>query len=121
MHLVGLSDRVPIPPFAVGSRLSGFVSDATVARWIKKRNGKFIPEDRLNAALIAGGIVIPLATLAVGFTMQYWTTTAGLVVSLVLLIMAGIGVSELFTLKLYLKNEPQIYFALLANGCFDCM
>jgi hypothetical protein len=80
----------------VGSRLSGHLSDSTVARWIERRSGEFVPEDRLRATLVASGLVVPLSLLGVGLTMQFWTSTGGLAMSLVLLFASGIGVSFLF-------------------------
>lgn len=77
----------------MGSRISGYLSDTTVARWIAKRDGQFVPEDRLRASLISAAVITPISTLAVGFAMQYWTTTAGLAISLLLLFVTGIGVS----------------------------
>lgn len=92
----------------VGSRISGFVSDATVKRWIAKRNGKWVPEDRLNASLISGGIITPVVTLAVGFTMQYWTTAAGLAVSLVFLFLSGVGLMGILAVcNTYLVDVAQ--------------
>ncbi|KAF8581941.1 MFS general substrate transporter [Ramaria rubella] len=76
----------------VGSRISGYVSDITVAKWIQRRSSKFIPEDRLRSSLVAGGVVMPLSLLAIGLTMQFWTSIGGLALSLVLLFISGVGV-----------------------------
>lgn len=80
--------------FVVGSRISGYASDGAVARGIESRSGQFVPEDRLRATLIAGGLVTPLSVIGVGFTMQFWLSTGGLAMSLVLLFFNGIGVSS---------------------------
>lgn len=70
------------------------MSDTTVARWIERRSGKFVPEDRLRAALIAGGFVTPLTLIGIGLSMQFWTSTGGLAMSIILLFFSGIGVSS---------------------------
>ena len=69
------------------------MSDSTVARWIERRSGSFVPEDRLRATFVAAGFVVPLSLMGVGITMQFWTSTGGLAMSLVLLFFNGIGVS----------------------------
>jgi len=80
-------------PIIVGARISGRISDRTVSHWIERRGGKWVPEDRLRASLIFAGIVTPATMFALGFTMQFWTTSAGLAISLLLLFISGIGVS----------------------------
>ncbi|KAF8590676.1 MFS general substrate transporter [Ramaria rubella] len=75
----------------VGSRLSGYLSDATVARWIKRRSSLRVPEDRLRASLVAGGIVTPISLIGAGLTMQFWTNAGGLAMSLVFLFTGGMG------------------------------
>jgi hypothetical protein len=76
---------------------------------MQKRNGKRIPEDRLRASLISGGIVVPLSLLGTGFTMQYWTTTGGLVVSLLFLVISGIGLMGVLTINnTYLVDVTQV-------------
>ncbi|KAF7981268.1 hypothetical protein HWV62_34159 [Athelia sp. TMB] len=75
----------------VGSWVSGRLSDRSVHRWIEKRSGVRIPEDRLRASLWAGGIATPLTLLGAGLTMQLWTNVAGLVVTLLFLFINGIG------------------------------
>lgn len=77
----------------VGSRVSGYISDSTIKRWIAKRT-YYVPEDRLRATVISGGIVVPLSLLGLGFTIQYWTSTGGLALSLILLFISGIGVGR---------------------------
>ncbi|KIJ23886.1 hypothetical protein M422DRAFT_39390, partial [Sphaerobolus stellatus SS14] len=104
----------------VGSRISGYMSDTTVKRWIIKRNGKFVPEDRLNASLIAGSIITPISTLAVGFTMQYWTTPGGLAVSLGLFFCNGIGLMGVLAVcNTYLVDVAQNRSAeaIAVNNC----
>lgn len=76
----------------VGSRISGYFSDFTVARWIVRRSGLFIPEDRLRASIVAAGLITPLSMVAAGLTMQFWTSAGGLAMSLVFLFIGGIGV-----------------------------
>ncbi|KAF8584881.1 MFS general substrate transporter [Ramaria rubella] len=92
----------------VGSLMSGYISDATVARWIARRSSQFIPEDRLRASLVPGGLITPLSLLATGFTMQFWTSTWGLGLSLVFLFASGIGaVCMLAVCNTYLVDVMQ--------------
>ncbi|KAF8519191.1 major facilitator superfamily domain-containing protein [Gautieria morchelliformis] len=103
----------------VGSRVSGYVSDATVARWIKRRSNEFVPEDRLRAALVSGALT-PLTLLGVGFTMQFWTSTGGLAMSLVLLFLNGVGLMGILAVcNTYLVDVMQDRSAevIATNNC----
>jgi hypothetical protein len=85
-----------------------------------KRNGERIPEDRLHASLISGGIIVPLSLLGTGFTMQYWTTTGGLVLSLIFLVISGIGLMGVLSINnTYLVDVAQSRSveAIAANKC----
>ncbi|GJJ08853.1 hypothetical protein Clacol_003073 [Clathrus columnatus] len=103
----------------VGSRLSGYVSDATIKRWIAKR-AHFVPEDRLRATLISGGILVPCSLIGLGFTIQFWTTTGGLALSLVLLFISGVGFLGVFAVcNTYLVDSVQNRSAevIATNNC----
>ena len=54
----------------LGTFGGGRWADYTVRRWIKKRNGERIPEDRLRSSLVAMGIVIPAAMLIYGWSIE---------------------------------------------------
>ncbi|KAI8682071.1 hypothetical protein NCS55_00461400 [Fusarium keratoplasticum] len=66
----GLFYLAPGAGFLVGSTLGGKVSDITVRRYIRKRNGQRLPEDRLNASLPFILLVLPLGTLLYGWSVQ---------------------------------------------------
>ncbi|KAJ7583506.1 MFS general substrate transporter [Mycena floridula] len=74
----------------VGSNISGRLSDRAVRLGILRRNGFFVFEDRLYACLWAALLFTPLSILGAGLTMQFWTTWAGLAVSLVFLFINGL-------------------------------
>lgn len=87
--------REPISEI-VGAQIIGRVSDHTVIKWRKKRNGVWYPEDRLRAALIPFGVVTPLATLGFGIANQFVDGNLGLALCLFGLFVSGAGVSHLF-------------------------
>ncbi|KAF8590682.1 MFS general substrate transporter [Ramaria rubella] len=104
----------------VGSRMSGYISDATVARWIARRSSGFIPEDRLRASLVPGGLITPLSLLGTGLTMQFWTSTGGLGLSLVFLFASGIGLMGILAVcNTYLVDVMQDRSAevIATNNC----
>lgn len=50
--IIGLFYIAPGTGFLVGSIVGGRLSDHTVKRYIKKRNGLRLPQDRLNSGLL---------------------------------------------------------------------
>lgn len=103
----------------VGSRLSGLISDATLKRWIAKRE-HYVPEDRLRATFIFGGIVVPTSIIGLGFTIQFWTASGGLALSLVLLFISGVGFLGVFAVcNTYLVDAVQTRSAeaIATNNC----
>ncbi|KZF24913.1 synaptic vesicle transporter [Xylona heveae TC161] len=66
----GLFYLAPGAGFLVGSILGGRFSDRTVKRYIKKRNGVRLPQDRLNSGLLTLFFVLPAASLIYGWTLQ---------------------------------------------------
>ena len=79
--------------FTVGSLIIGRISDHTVIKWRKKRNGVWYPEDRLRAALIPFATIVPISVLGFGLVNRFVDGTLGLVLSLVCLFFNGVGVS----------------------------
>jgi len=63
----GLFYLAPGCGYFVGTIIGGRYSDVIVRRWILKRNGKRIPEDRLRAGLIPFGILLPGTVLVYGW------------------------------------------------------
>ncbi|KAK1589802.1 major facilitator superfamily transporter [Colletotrichum navitas] len=66
----GLFYLAPGAGLLVGSTIGGRVSDYTVKRYIRKRNGLRLPQDRLNSSLPAVFIVLPAGTLIFGWSLQ---------------------------------------------------
>ncbi|KAK2031163.1 major facilitator superfamily transporter [Colletotrichum zoysiae] len=66
----GLFYLAPGAGFLVGSIIGGRISDHTVKRYIRKRNGLRLPQDRLNSSLPAIFIVLPAGTLIFGWSLQ---------------------------------------------------
>lgn len=56
--------------FLVGSVMGGKLSDRAVKKWIVKRNGVRLPQDRLNSGLATLFAVLPASTLIYGWTLQ---------------------------------------------------
>ncbi|GKT46353.1 efflux pump rdc3 [Colletotrichum spaethianum] len=66
----GLFYLAPGAGFLMGSTIGGRVSDHTVKRYIRKRNGLRLPQDRLKSSLPAIFIVLPAGTLIFGWSLQ---------------------------------------------------
>jgi MFS family permease len=82
----------------VGAPISGYLSDMVVRRWKDKRNGVWVPEDRLRATYVGGLILVPLSVVAAGLTTTYIDGPVGLAINLVCLFTNGLGVSILCAL-----------------------
>ncbi|KAF4446754.1 hypothetical protein F53441_9688 [Fusarium austroafricanum] len=66
----GLFYLAPGAGFLTGSTVGGKISDVVVKRYMRKRNGQRIPEDRLNSSLPSVLIILPLGTLLYGWSVQ---------------------------------------------------
>ncbi|OHW97350.1 major facilitator superfamily transporter [Colletotrichum incanum] len=66
----GLFYLAPGAGFLMGSTIGGRVSDHTVKRYIRKRNGLRLPQDRLKSSLPAIFLVLPAGTLIFGWSLQ---------------------------------------------------
>lgn len=75
----------------ISGQLTGKYSDHILAVWFKRRGSVYVPEDRLRAALIGGGGVLPIAVLSLGWVLEKGTGTSGLVISIILLVLNGMG------------------------------
>ncbi|TFK82583.1 MFS general substrate transporter [Polyporus arcularius HHB13444] len=80
----------------IGAPTAGRMSDRTVIYWRKRRGGKWVPEDRLRAALWGAGFFTPVSVLLAGITIKYVPGTPGIILNLIWLFMNGIGID--FTL-----------------------
>jgi hypothetical protein len=50
--------------------VGGKISDVVVKRYMRKRHGQRIPEDRLNSSLPSILLILPLGTLLYGWSVQ---------------------------------------------------
>ena len=85
----GLFYLAPGGGFLFGSIIGGKLSDQTVRRYIQKRNGVRIPQDRLNSGLITLFAVLPVSTLIYGWTLQ--EEVGGMAVPVIFAFTAGFG------------------------------
>ncbi|GEM11038.1 MFS transporter [Rhodotorula toruloides] len=82
---------------ATASRYTGRYADWTLKRWLKRRGGVYVPEDRLYAALLGGGFILPCSVLALGWVLDKGTGKVGLAFAVVLLFIDGIGLMCVLT------------------------
>lgn len=54
----------------VGTFVGGRWADVVVKRWIKKRDGKRVPHDRLRSCLPTLAFVMPVCALVYGWTVE---------------------------------------------------
>ncbi|KAF8126594.1 MFS general substrate transporter [Boletus edulis] len=80
-----------------GSSVAGYISDKMVRRAKEKRNGVWVPEDRLLGVWIGGLVLVPISVVLSGFTTAYVDGMAGLIISLVCLFANGVGVDMVLT------------------------
>ncbi|KAF8126610.1 MFS general substrate transporter [Boletus edulis] len=80
-----------------GSSIAGYISDKVVRRAKEKRNGVWVPEDRLRAVWIGGLVLVPISVTLSGFTTAYVDGTVGLIINLVCFFINGVGVDMVLT------------------------
>lgn len=66
----GLFYIAPGCGYLLGTFFGGRWADHVVRKWIGKRNGQRVPEDRLRSCLVALGIVIPGCMLVYGWSIE---------------------------------------------------
>ena len=76
---------------AVGAPLAGRLSDRALT---KGHGERLCPEDRLRAALLGAGILVPLSALSAGLIVRFVPGPLGLAMNLICFFMNGIGVSR---------------------------
>ncbi|KAM0790479.1 hypothetical protein ACM66B_003355 [Microbotryomycetes sp. NB124-2] len=81
----------------VASPFSGRYADWMLKHYLKKRNGVYVPEDRLRATLIGGGILLPASVLVLGWILDRVDGKAGLALTVVLLFIDGAGLMFVLT------------------------
>ncbi|KAJ5142210.1 hypothetical protein N7526_003205 [Penicillium atrosanguineum] len=90
----GLFYLSPGMGFLIGSVLGGKLSDRAVKKWIVKRNGVRLPQDRLNSGLITLFLVLPGATLIYAWTLE--EEVGGMPVPVIAAFFAGVGLLGTF-------------------------
>ncbi|SCZ90003.1 BZ3500_MvSof-1268-A1-R1_Chr1-3g01717 [Microbotryum saponariae] len=76
---------------------TGRMADHTLKVWLKKRKGVYVPEDRLRATLLGGGLVLPCAVLALGWVIDLGSGKVGLAFTVILLFVNGVGLMMILT------------------------
>ncbi|KIK97645.1 hypothetical protein PAXRUDRAFT_135905 [Paxillus rubicundulus Ve08.2h10] len=76
----------------IGALLAGRMSDTTVRQWRQKRQGVWVPEDRLRKTWIGGLVLCPLAIAASGLLTTFVDGPIGLGLNLLCLFSNGAGV-----------------------------
>jgi hypothetical protein len=66
----GLFYIAPGVGFLFGTIVGGRYSDMTVRKWIVKRNGLRLPQDRLNSGMVPFLVIVPGASLVYGWGLQ---------------------------------------------------
>lgn len=90
--------------FIIGSVIGGRRSDQAVKRYIKKRNGVRLPQDRLNSGLITLFGVLPISTLIYGWTLE--EDVGGMPLPIIFAFFAGLGLMGSFNgLNTYAAGE----------------
>lgn len=103
--LSGLFYLAPGSGYLLGTFMGGRWADWTVKRWIKKRGGVRVPEDRLRSCLPFLGILMPACVLIYGWTVDQ--AVGGIPVPVIVLFLQGVG--QLFS------------FPALNTYCLDVM
>lgn len=80
--------------FLFGSVIGGKLSDRTVKRHIKLRNGLRLPQDRLNSGISMITVVLPVSTLIYAWTLQ--EGVGGMAVPIISAFCAGFGLMGTF-------------------------
>jgi hypothetical protein len=90
----------------VGATIGGRLADRAVIEGRLRREGEWVPEDRLRATLFGALILLPLSVLIFGLTTQFVPGKFGLMIDIVCVFMNGVGVctrlSEILLAFLYL-------------------
>ncbi|PLN83451.1 MFS transporter [Aspergillus taichungensis] len=90
----GLFYLAPFGGFALGSLAGGVVSDRTTRRYIKKRGGVRLPQDRLNGALPIWLGLLPVSMLIYGWTLD--KKVGGMAVPIISIFFVSCGIVVAF-------------------------
>ncbi|GKZ37535.1 hypothetical protein AbraIFM66950_009119 [Aspergillus brasiliensis] len=107
----GLFYLAPGAGFLVGSVLGGRLSDRTVRKYIVKRDGVRLPQDRLNSGLGTLFFVLPAAALVYGWTLQ--EEKGGMAVPIIAAFWGGVGLMGTFNgLNTYAAGKTPLFFTI---------
>jgi MFS family permease len=81
----------------IGAPLAGRLSDRAIVRGRAKRQGVWVPEDRLRAALVSAGLLAPLSIILSGLITRYVPRHVGLGLNIVVLFINGLAVDMTLT------------------------
>lgn len=90
----GLFYLAPGSGFLLGSVIGGKLSDRTVRKWVARRNGVRLPQDRLNSGLLTLLGVLPVSALIFGWTLQ--EEAGGMAVPIISAFFGGFGLTGSF-------------------------
>jgi MFS family permease len=91
--------------FRTGTFFGGRWADRTVKKWIGKRNGERVPEDRLRSCLVFMGVIIPGCMLIYGWSIE-----------------KGKGGIPLPVIVMFIQGVAQLFcFPSLNTYCLDVM
>ncbi|KIW00319.1 uncharacterized protein PV09_08206 [Verruconis gallopava] len=90
----GLFFLSPATGLLLGTLIGGRFSDRTVRKWIQRRNGLRLPQDRLRSGFPSWFILIPIAYLMFGWGVQY--QIGGLAWPIVTAFFTSVGILSAF-------------------------
>lgn len=91
----GLFFLAPGAGFVLGGIIGGNLSDRTVRKYIRRRNGVRLPQDRLNSGLASLYGLVSAAALVYGWTLQM--EVGGMAVPIVSAFFGGFGLMAPFS------------------------
>ncbi|ROT40801.1 MFS general substrate transporter [Sodiomyces alkalinus F11] len=91
----GLFYLAPGVGFVLGGTIGGRISDHTVKRYIKRRNGLRLPRDRLRSGFASMFVILPLGTLVLGWSLEQ--RLGGMVLPAASAFVAGVGLMSSFS------------------------
>ena len=85
----GLFYLAPGMGYLTGTLFGGRWADYTVRRWIERRSGRRVPEDRLRSCLPFLGVVLPACMLVYGWSVE--KRAGGVAVPVVFMFLGGVA------------------------------